>query len=128
MRQQGRRLQALGAKLLAVTFQDAERGRRFVEEEGLEFPLLIDLSRSLYQQFGMGKGGTWDVWGPSNWWAYARGIRHGRLPKRPTGDIDQLGGDVLIDPSGTVRFLHAGKGPADRPPIETLISSIDHPS
>lgn len=121
-------MQALGTKILAVTFQDSATGQQFVEEEGLDFPLLVDPSRDLYKLLGMGKGGTWDVWGPSNWWAYARGIGRGVMPKRPTGDVDQLGGDVLIDPSGIVRFLHPGKGPADRPPIDTIIARIERPS
>ncbi len=125
MRQHSSRFQALSTQVLAVTFQDAATGRRFVKEEGLEFPLLVDSSRHLYEQFGMGKGRTWDVWGPSNWWAYARGICRGLMPKRPTGDVDQLGGDVVVDPAGIVRFLHAGKGPADRPPVDTIIARIE---
>ena len=40
------------------------------------------------------------------------------------GDIFQRGGDVLIDPTGIVALHHVGNGPADRPPVETILGKI----
>jgi len=48
----------------------------------------------------------------------------GQKLRKPTGDIFQRGGDVLIDPTGIVRLHHVGKGPADRPTVETILHRI----
>jgi hypothetical protein len=49
----------------------------------------------------------------------------GRTPRAVDLDSDtsQLGGDVLVDPSGIVRFLHVGSGPGDRPSIAALAAA-----
>jgi hypothetical protein len=45
----------------------------------------------------------------------------GKTPEQTRADTSQLGGDVLIDPEGTVRMLHAGSGPADRPSVAAIL-------
>lgn len=67
----------------------------------------------------------WDVWGPKTWWAYLKEIAKGKRLKKSEGDIFQRGGDVLIDPGGTVRLHHIGVGPADRPTVKALLKTID---
>lgn len=109
---------------MVVTFEDGPMARLYVEETGLDWPLLVDHERSLYQAFGMDRGSKWEIWGPKTWWAYLReGLRGQRL-KAATGDPDQLGGDVIVDPDGTVRLHHVGRGPADRPPIDQLLELV----
>jgi hypothetical protein len=54
-----------------------------------------------------------------------REISRGRFPKKPTGDVNQRGGDVLVDRAGIVRLHHIGKGPADRPPVEIILRRIE---
>ncbi|RQD79133.1 MAG: hypothetical protein D5S03_00985, partial [Desulfonatronospira sp. MSAO_Bac3] len=48
----------------------------------------------------------------------------GRLPRKSTGDVSQRGGDVLIDPGGTVRLHYIGKTPADRPGVESILKIV----
>jgi hypothetical protein len=73
----------------------------------------------------MFRGKMWHIWGPRTWWAYTKELFRGRAPRAADLDSDtsQLGGDVLVDPSGTVRFLQVGSGPADRPSIATLLAA-----
>lgn len=86
--------------------------------------MLIDESRSLYRKFGMGCGSFWEIWGPQNWRAYIRLIVRGRLPRRPRNNVNQLGGDVLVDPEGIVRVHHVSRNPKDRPPIDMLLEVV----
>jgi hypothetical protein len=72
----------------------------------------------------MGRGGWWAIWGPATWWAYARLLARGRRPQRSSSDVQQLGGDVLIDPGGTVVAHHVGDGPADRPAISDVLDPV----
>jgi hypothetical protein len=124
LQQQADAIQTVGLRVLVVTFEGASPARRYVDETQLPWPLLIDEKRELYQAFTMGAGSRWDVLGPASWSVYFKLMARGRLPRRPTGDITQLGGDVLIDPSGIVRLHHVGTGPADRPSVESLLHVV----
>jgi hypothetical protein len=124
LRQRQTTLDALGIIGLVVTFETGPAVRAYVEETGLPWPLLMDASRALYHAYGMHRGRWQDIWGPATWWAYARLALRGRWARHRSGDVAQLGGDVLIDPEGIVRVCHVGSGPADRPPVETLLSIV----
>lgn len=124
MRQQQPVLDALGLTVLVVTFETASAAGAYVQETGLPWPLLIDTPRSLYRTYGMHRGRWQDIWGPATWWAYARLAVRGHWPKRRSGDVTQLGGDVLIDPEDIVRVHHVGSGPADRPSVEALLRIV----
>ncbi len=124
MRRREEEIEALGLAVLVVTFEDPEVARDYVGETGLPWPLLMDPSRRLYEAYGMGRGGAWAIWGPATWWAYARLLARGLRPQPGSGDVRQLGGDVLIDPSRTVVVHHAGDGPADRPAIALLLDPL----
>ena len=110
--------------MLVVTFEAGFLARAYVEDTRLPWPLVVDESRALYAAYGMLRGRAWDIWGPATWLAYARSLAHGGTLRRPTGDVSQLGGDVLIDPEGFVRMHHVGRGPADRPPVESLLAVV----
>ena len=86
--------------------------------------MLIDESRCLYRACGMNRGSFRAIWGPQNWGAYFRLMLRGRIPRRPHDDVNQLGGDVLLDPDCIVRLHHVGRGPADRPSIDSLLAAV----
>ena len=104
-----------------MTFESARVAQAYAAETGIEWPILVDETRHLYRAYGMLAGGMWDIWGPASWWAYLKELARGRLPRASRSDFRQLGGDVLIDPAGIVRFHHVGRGPADRPSVDTLL-------
>ena len=112
---------ALGIRIVAITFQPGHFARAYVEEMGLRCPLLVDEQRQLYHAYGMWKARLWDLLGPAVWWAYFLELLRGQLPNWPRADTQQQGGDVLIDPTGIVRFHHVGIGPADRPSVKELL-------
>ncbi len=110
--------------VLVVTFQSGFLERAYVDETGLHWPLLIDESRDLYRAYGMERGRAWNVFGPRSLWVYLKLIFRGRRPRAASADPWQLGGDVLVDPQGTVRLHHIGSGPADRPEVETILNIV----
>lgn len=125
MRERKNELSTKNIKVVVVTFEAGFLARRYMEENSLEWPLLVDANRDIYRAYGMLDAGFWDVWGPSTWWAYLKEILRGHLPKKSSGDIRQRGGDVLIDPEGIVRLHHVGSGPADKPKIDTILQAAD---
>ena len=125
MQQDERTFQELDTRIVVVTFERGPQARAYAHETGVRWPILVDETRALYRGYGMLRGKTWDIWGPPVWWAYAKEFVRGRTPRSADleSDASQLGGDVLVDPSGTVRLLHVGRGPADRPSMATLLAA-----
>lgn len=124
LQQRKAELDGLGLRVALVTFETAARAGIYVNETGLTWPLLIDESRSLYKAFAMDPGSFRAIWSPKNWGAYLRIIAKCRLPKWPRNDVNQLGGDVLIDPDGNVRIHHVSRSPTDRPSIDSLLAGV----
>jgi len=124
LRQHEEETEALGVKVVVVTFQAGPLVEAYVRETGLRWPILIDESLALYSAYGMQRGRWWDLWGPASWWAYAKLLLRGRRLRLPSGDASQLGGDVLIDLNGVVRLHHVGNGPADRPSVSSLLELV----
>lgn len=83
----------------------------------------MDVDRALYRGYGMHQGRLRDIWGARTWIAYLKEFARGRLPKYSGADTRQLGGDVLIDPTGIVRFHHVGTGPGDRPSVAAILEA-----
>lgn len=117
-------LENLGVRVAVVTFEAGLLARAYVEDTGLTWPLLVDEDRGLYRAFDMLEASAWDVWGPRTWWAYLRALAAGQRLHASEGDVNQRGGDVLIDPSGIVRLCHVGPGPADRPEVSALLEVV----
>lgn len=124
MRQHESELAALNTAVCIVTFEAGFLAMAYVRETQLAWPLLVDEERSLYHAYDMERGTTWNVLGPASMWAYTKLIARGNRPRAAHADPFQLGGDVLIDPAGIVRLHHVGSGPADRPPVESLLAPI----
>ncbi len=128
MRQHEHELDDLHVQPLVITFEAGPLAQAYVRRTGLKWPLLVDQSRELYEAYGMLRGRWWDIYGPASWWVYAKLLFQGRRLRRPTDDVHQLGGDVLIDPAGVVRLHHIGRGPADRPDVSRLLHVIQEVS
>jgi hypothetical protein len=111
-------------KIVVVTFESGYLARRYAEDAALSWPLLVDDTRETYRNYGMLSASFWDVWRPKTWWAYLKEIVKGKKIEKSGGDVYQRGGDVLIDPGGTVRLHHVGVGPGDRPTVGELLSRI----
>lgn len=110
--------------MAVVTFETDMLAQAYVRETKLEWPLLVDDTRSLYRGYGMEHGGIWNVYGLRVWWLYFKLFAKGRKLKVSKSDYRQLGGDVLVDPDGIVRLHYVGNGPADRPSVDSIVGLI----
>ena len=124
MRQREGDLEALSAQVAVVTFQGGFLVDAYVRETKLRWPILLDESLELYRSYGMERGRWQDIWGPATWWTYLKLLLRGRRLQRSSADVNQLGGDVLIDPDSIVRLHHVGRGPADRPAVDSLLDVV----
>lgn len=121
----------LGVRIAVVAFAPPESLARYREQLGLgDMPLLSDPPRLTYAAFGFGRGSVRRVWlDPRVWRRYAQLLLSGRRLQRTQEDTLQLGGDVLVDKEGRIRWIHASDGPEDRPTLAQLAQrASDEPS
>ena len=117
-------LESLSIDVVVVTFESPEIAENYAREAAFPWPILLDGSRELYHAYGMGRGGWRVIFGPSLWWSYLKLVLRGRKLHRPTDDVHQLGGDVLIDPKGIVHLHHVSRTSIDRPSVESLLKTV----
>ena len=125
MRQYEAELQERGIDVVVVTFDADFMARAYVEQTKLPWPLLIDSERSAYDSYGLGRGSAWAIYGPASIWNYLKLIfGKGHRVEKPGSDYRQLGGDVLVDPAGILRFHHASTSPHDRPTVKEIFAGV----
>jgi hypothetical protein len=125
--QHQKELESLQIKVIVLTFEP-QRSVALQAAEAAGFPYYVDEERQLYRHYGILKAGFWDLWGPRTWLIYLRLLLKGRKIMKSRGDIEQRGGDVLIDPQGMVHYHHIGTGPADRPEPAFLYDLVKNSS
>ena len=108
-------------RVVTVTFEGMAAARAYAQEIETPWPVLVDESRHLYHSYGLGRARLRHLIGIATIKTYLRELIDGRWPRMPMADTVQQGGDVLIDPYGTVRFLHIGAGPGDRPQVGRIL-------
>ncbi|MBT8359567.1 MAG: hypothetical protein HKP41_04600 [Desulfobacterales bacterium] len=126
MWQQQEALQKNNLKIIAITFEEKEKNLPISGSNPRDYDYYLDLDKKLYHYFGMFSARFLDIWGPRTWYAYARAILRGQRLQKSRGDINQRGGNVLIDPDGIIRMHHVGSGPGDRPNIKPIIDLIEN--
>lgn len=123
MREAHPQIEALGARALAVATGAGYQARQLMGD-GLPFPALVDPDKHLYRALGIERI-SWDQWfRPSTWRRYVAGLGGGGRQGRLTGDVLQAPGVVILDASGTIRYLHRGRTLADYPPLGEILDAL----
>ncbi len=108
-----------------MTFETQQQAQRYVAEIELDWPMLVDVERTIYRAYDLEpRASIWNLFRPTFWPHYLGLVMRGRRVRKPTGDIYQLGGNVLIDPDGIVRLHRSSTNPLDRPSPEQLLRVI----
>jgi hypothetical protein len=124
LRERESQWQQRGVAVVVVTFEAEWIARAYAAETGTHWPILVDRQRTLYAAYGLERGSWWRVLTPSAWWSYLGLLLRGRRLHRPTDDVRQLGGDVLVDPAGIVRWRYASRNPTDRPRVDDILAIV----
>ena len=124
LRHQQKQLDELKIRVKIVGFDNDALAKAYVEQTGLQWPLLLDTKRELYSAYGMERGSWWSLTNPVAVARYVGLMLGGKNLGKPGCDLFQLGGDVLIDPAGIVRMHHASAGPHDRPSPKTIFKTV----
>ena len=101
LRRDSAELEGRGVKLLGVAVQKRPRLLAYLSSHPMPFPILADEAREVTKAYG--------VYVAFNYESF-------RIARPAT---------FLIDPSGTIRFLHVGKNQFDRPKAEVVRKAIE---
>lgn len=112
------------AQIALIVFSATEYLAAYEHGRLAPIPILVDSTRAVYRDYGLGRGSIWKVWGPKMWWSYGRRVAHGETVRRPTEDTLQLGGDFVVDRNGTIVFAFRSEDPEDRPSVDALLSAV----
>ncbi len=95
------------------------------EHLSLTIPVLSDPDWTLHRRYGMKRGTRREIFlSIATWKAYARLFRSWNV-RRPSEDVFQLGGTVIVDGNGQIVWLHRGASPADYADPAQLVSAIE---
>lgn len=118
--------QALGAEVFAVSLTPPSRAAAYLQRYPLPFRVAVDPSHAAYHAFGFGRT-TWrSILSPSSITRYLRAILRGTWPRKPVegDDVLQLGGDVVADAHGVIRYLYRSRTATDRPNPAELLHAV----
>ncbi len=119
-------LDQLGDALpVVVTFtDDVSRLAAYRDHLEVEFPVLADVDRVLYDLLGAGRGSLRKVWSPGTLAMYGRLLLRGRRLHAPTEDTRQLGADAIVGRDGRLHRVWLPESPDARPSIQTIIDAV----
>lgn len=113
-----------GASLAAVGLGDVRDARRFREEAGIGFPLLVDEERRGYRAAGLGSGSLLHLLRKEDRRARARaraaGYAQGPLGRHPL----QLGGSFVFAPGDVDLYVHRSRTFGDYAPVAELLAAV----
>ena len=111
-------------QLKVVSFAPPEMVRDYTEHFHWKFDVYSDPQREIYKLFGLARAPLWKIFHPKSVLQYSKFILQGKKVQKTTEDIQQMGGDFLIDSEGRLRFIYRSQRPDDRPSIVLLLEQI----
>lgn len=115
---------AKGARIAAIGMGLPEMAADFREQHNVAFPLLVDRTKQTYRALEMKKGTLWDVVGPQNWLRFAKDVATGHGAGKPKQDPLQMGGVIVAERGGIVRYTFRASAAADAPPVDEVLAAL----
>lgn len=98
--------------------------RRFREQTGINFPLLIDERREAYRAAQLKGASPLHIFRSDNAIARKRAKAAGHRQRRLGKDPFQLGGSFVFAPGNVDRFIHLSETFGDNAPIASLLAAL----
>ena len=108
-------------QVVLVTFNSVKEGVSWLETTPTQYQLFSDTNKHLYKLLDL-KRSFYKSWHSSAIHYYAEKIVNDVNLIKPLehDDLEQTGGDVILDKSGHILYIHQSKTTVDRPSDELL--------
>ena len=111
--------------MIVISFAQPDQLLRYQNHHQWPFAILADPDRIAYKAFNLPCLSWWRVFSPRTLALYAKLIREGkRRQNYGKEDIQQAGGDFLVDREGNILFAYRSREPSDRPSPEKLLEEV----
>jgi hypothetical protein len=120
-------LKAAGIDVVMVGMGDPAQTAQFIKELDLPYPVLSDANRAAYRAYKTLEAGAKDFLNPKAGKAMLGAVMRGNRGGKPVGNVQQLGGVYLIDPSGMLRWSKPSTYAGDHASVEEIQSAAARP-
>jgi len=124
LREDEQEFRTKGANLAAIGLGDVEYARRFREETGITFPLLIDAERKAYRAAELKKANLLHLLRSDNAAARKRARAGGFRQKKLGENPFQLGGSFVFAPGNVDKYVHLSQTFGDNAAVADLLAAI----
>ena len=97
--------------------------QEFAEQFQIRAPIYVDPQRHLYQALGMSASKA-KMLNPKVLWAGFKASQKGFRQTKLQGDPWQLGGVLLLKPSGEIPYLYRSKFAGDHPEVDAVLQAL----
>lgn len=114
-----------GGRLVLIGQATPRHAAHFRRRQGIQLPVLADEHRVSYEAAGAKSAGVLDLWHPKVVFkGTITGVRERTVQTRTIGDANQLGGALVIDANGGVRWSHMSKDASDNASPEDILAAV----
>jgi hypothetical protein len=121
--------EAAGANLVLIGQLTPRHAAHFRRRQKIQLPVLADEDRTTYKAAGAKVGSLDELVGPK---VVAKGalttLRTGKLQGRTIGHPAQLGGAMVIVPTGEIAWSHMAKDASDNASPEEILAAVGNAS
>ena len=114
-----------GADVVAIGTGDQGYAARFVADERVPFPVLVDDDARAARAAAVKKASPWGLFNPKSFPGARRARRSGHRIHKSGKRVTQLGATFVIGPGQTVRYEHVDAHTADHAPLEEVLAALD---
>jgi hypothetical protein len=119
-----------GAQVIAVGQGTGAEAAAAAKRHRITYPVLGDPGHQSYRSLGLGRTGLFGLTlapffqDPRGSW---ENLKRADLAasRSPRSDVRRLGGAMVVDASGRIRFLHRSQTTTDVPKTDALLSTLD---
>jgi hypothetical protein len=119
------KFEAAGVTLVLIGQAAPRHAAQFRRAQGIELAVLADEKRRSYEAAGAKTAGARELVGPR---VVAKGalatLRTRQLQTRPIGNPAQLGGVLVIRPSGEVAWAHMSEDAGDNASADEILAAV----
>jgi hypothetical protein len=113
------------AELAIIGNGRPEAAQEFIRALALTVRVFVDPRRTTYAAFEFSRGGPWGILSRGVFRNLARALRGGFRQGLVHGDAWQLGGVIVITPSGECIYRYASREVGDHPPPAEILAALD---
>jgi hypothetical protein len=117
-------IEATGARLVLIGQATPKHAAHYKRRFAPELEILADEKRESYTAMGFPRAGAVQLIGPKS---LAKGIARGASGVgvgRVIGDVQQLGGTVIVLPDGEIAWSHVMRDASDIPSVDELLEAL----